>query len=87
MTCQAAREALPPVPDSVETVFCLLASQAPLTGRQLRDATGLPRRTLYSALKRLQDTGMLRKQVSLRDSRQTFFWLDHDPVPAQHAAT
>jgi DNA-binding transcriptional ArsR family regulator len=46
-----------------------------MTGAQLREATGLPRRTIYAALKQLRELGILRERISLRDSRQTYFWL------------
>ncbi len=46
-----------------------------MTGKQLREATGLPRRTLYTALQRLRDMGLLKTRHSLRDTRQTYFWV------------
>ena len=72
--CPAAKT-LPPVPPSVEAVFCTLAGHDPMTGAQLRDVTGLPRRTIYEALRTLRRLGLLRERPSLRDSRQTFFWI------------
>jgi DNA-binding MarR family transcriptional regulator len=46
-----------------------------MTGKQLREATGLPRRTIYTALRRLREMGLLEEQASLRDTRQTYFWV------------
>jgi uncharacterized membrane protein len=36
---------------------------------------GLPRRTLYSCLKRLAVQGIIRKQSSIRDTRKTIITL------------
>lgn len=82
MTCHAAQAELPPVPPSVQEVYCALHEGTPMTGRDLRSATGLPRRTVYAALQRLREIGVLEEQVSLRDARQTFFWIGDHP----HAA-
>lgn len=76
-SCQDEIRAVADVPPSVQTVFCTLKGHDPMTGRQIRDATGLPRRTVYAALERLRDIGLLHEQVSLRDARQTYFWLDN----------
>jgi DNA-binding transcriptional ArsR family regulator len=83
--CPAAKT-LPPVPPSVEAVFCTLAGHDPMTGAQLRETTGLPRRTIYEALRTLRGLGVLRERPSLRDSRQTFFWIaGRDAAPAAPA--
>jgi sugar-specific transcriptional regulator TrmB len=74
--CTQALQNVADVPPSAKEVFCALFGQAPMTGAELRDATGLPRRTVYSALRRLKDNGLLKEQLSLRDTRQTFFWID-----------
>lgn len=78
--CSQTIHTIADVPPSVEAVFCALYDRDPMTGAQLRDDTGLPRRTLYSALKRLRDLGVLKEQLSLRDTRQTYFWIDGDKV-------
>ncbi len=70
------------VPPSAQEVFCTLYGHDPMTGAQLRDSTGLPRRTVYSALKRLSELGLLKQQLSLRDTRQTFFWVDPAGLPS-----
>jgi DNA-binding MarR family transcriptional regulator len=67
---------LPPLAPSVRTVLQALYEQHPLTGAQIRDRTGLPRRTVYAALQRLKEIHILHERVSLRDTRQTYFWLD-----------
>jgi len=78
--CKELVERLPELPESAQTVFCRLYQHKPMTGKQIREATGLPRRTLYTALQRLKETGVLKEQVSLRDSRQSFYWLNEEEV-------
>ena len=46
-----------------------------MTGKEIREATGLPRRTVYTALRRLRELGLLQARQSLRDTRQTYFWM------------
>jgi hypothetical protein len=46
-----------------------------MTGRQLRDATHLPRRTIYAALQRLKELDVVKERASLRDTRQTYYWV------------
>lgn len=60
----------------MQAVLQVLYERHPLTGAQIRDATKLPRRTVYAAVTRLRELGVLRERVSLKDSRQTYFWLD-----------
>ena len=67
-----------PVPDSVQTILNQLAGHKPMTGKEIREATGLPRRTVYTALRRLREMGLLKEVPSLRDTRQTYFWIDGD---------
>lgn len=51
-----------------------------MTGQQLRQSTGLPRRTVYEALRRLKQIGLLGERASLKDTRQTYFWIANDKV-------
>ena len=74
--CETELQRIADVPASAQRVFCTLYGHDPMTGQQLRQETGLPRRTIYSALQRLRDLGVLKEQLSLRDTRQTYFWLD-----------
>lgn len=73
--CQDSLRAVAQVPPSVQTVYCALYGHQPMTGRQLRDATNLPRRTIYAALQRLKDLDVVKERASLRDTRQTFYWV------------
>jgi DNA-binding transcriptional regulator GbsR (MarR family) len=81
MSCQDTLQNLPPVPSSVQTILCQLYGHTPMTGKQLREATGLPRRTIYTALRKLRDLGLLQERQSLRDTRQTYFWVPGDAAP------
>jgi biotin operon repressor len=63
------------LPSSVVAVLDALATKAPMTGKELREFTGLPRRTTYTALRRLREMGVLHEKASLRDTRQTYYWL------------
>lgn len=70
------------VAPSVQQVFCAMYGHAPMTGAQLREETHLPRRTIYAALQRLKELGVLSERPSLRDTRQTYYW-----VPAEASAS
>jgi hypothetical protein len=63
------------LPSSVVAVLDALSTKAPMTGKELREFTGLPRRTTYTALRRLREMGLLHEKASLRDTRQTYYWL------------
>ena len=63
---------------SVQAIAQQLADHAPMTGKEIREATGLPRRTVYTALRRLREMGLLQERSSLKDTRQTYFWLSGD---------
>ena len=79
--CQESLESVAHVPPSVQTVYCAMYGQKPMTGRQLRDATHLPRRTIYAALQRLRELGVIQERASLRDTRQTFYWVAGQGAP------
>ncbi len=76
--CKELIAQLPEVPESSQRVLCLLNGHDPMTAKEIREALDLPRRTLYTALSRLREAGVLKERVSLRDSRQRFFWIDPD---------
>lgn len=78
--CRESIEAVAHVPPSVQTVYCALYGHQPMTGRQLRDATNLPRRTIYAALQRLKELGVIKERASLRDTRMTFYWVAGVPA-------
>lgn len=60
--------------DSVSQVASALQT-GPMTMRHLVDETGLARRTIYGVIRKLRAMGRLKEQVSLKDARQTYFWL------------
>jgi DNA-binding transcriptional regulator GbsR (MarR family) len=74
-TCRQALESVAHVAPSVQTVYCAMYGHQPMTGRQLRDATHLPRRTIYAALQRLKELDVVKERASLRDTRQTYYWV------------
>ncbi len=77
------------VPPSVQEVFCTLYNHDPMTGLELRQTTGLPRRTVYEALRRLKQIGLLSERASLKDTRQTYFWIAAEqasPSPTNNSA-
>lgn len=63
------------LPASAQAVLRELQGHQPMTGKEIREATGLPRRTIYTALRKLRQLGLLHERQSLRDTRQTYFWL------------
>lgn len=77
--CRDSLEAVAHVPPSVQSVYCAMFGQVPMTGQQLREATHLPRRTVYAALQKLKELGMLHERPSLRDTRQTYYWVAAEP--------
>lgn len=77
--CRDALASVAKVPPSVQNVYCALYGQVPMTGQQLREATHLPRRTVYAALQKLKELGMLHERPSLRDTRQTYYWVAGEP--------
>lgn len=84
--CSDVASTLPHIPPSVQTVLCTLYGKDPMTSQQLRESTGLPRRTVYAALRTLRDLGILKERTSLKDSRQTYFWLTGLQAPQASTA-
>jgi predicted transcriptional regulator len=78
--CKDTLERVAHVPPSVQTVYCAMYGHQPMTGRQLRDATHLPRRTIYAALQRLKELDVVKERASLRDTRMTYYWVAGVPV-------
>jgi DNA-binding MarR family transcriptional regulator len=73
--CRETLASVAKVPPSVQSVFCAMYGHGPMTGQQLREQTHLPRRTVYAALQKLKELGMLNERPSLRDTRQTYYWV------------
>jgi hypothetical protein len=51
-----------------------------MTSADIQATTGLPRRTVYAALRTLRGLGVLMERPSLRDMRQSYVWLAHEAV-------
>ena len=62
-------------PPSVHAVLGVLQGRTPMTGADIRQVCGLPRRTVYGALRTLRERGLVMQRQSLRDTRQSYFWL------------
>lgn len=78
----APNSAGPPDPDVVEylppsakEVLLVLASDGPLTQKDIIDLTDLPPRTVRYALDRLRGEDMLVERFSFRDARQSLYCL------------
>jgi hypothetical protein len=69
-----------PVAPSVQTVLGTLHAQQPMTSADIQATTGLPRRTVYAALRTLRGLGVLMERPSLRDMRQSYVWLAAEAV-------
>jgi hypothetical protein len=76
-----------PVAPSVQTVLGTLRAHEPMTSADIQATTGLPRRTVYAALRTLRGLGVLMERPSLRDMRQSYVWLASESVPAPPPAT
>jgi len=70
-----------PVAPSVQTVLGTLHEHEPMTSADIQATTGLPRRTVYAALRTLRGLGVLMERPSLRDMRQSYVWLAPNAVP------
>ncbi len=75
------KHAHPVIAPSVSHVMRALGERQPMTVADLRARSGLPRRTISAALGILRRRGELRERPSLRDARQTYYWLDPPPGP------
>jgi DNA-binding MarR family transcriptional regulator len=63
------------LPPSARQVFQLLASDGPLTQKEIISRTDLPSRTVRYALERLREEEMLKESFCFRDARQSLYYL------------
>lgn len=63
------------LPPSARQVFQLLASEGPLTQKEIISRTDLPSRTVRYALERLRGEEMLKESFCFRDARQSLYCL------------
>lgn len=75
MVPDEVRRRMPEVPGSVQRVLDTLTDTEAKTMKQIREESGLARRTVYGAVRHLREMGLVRERTSLRDSRQTYIWL------------
>jgi DNA-binding transcriptional ArsR family regulator len=71
------------LPESARRVFAAVREDGPLTHADLRRRTGLPPRTVRFAVKRLKDEGFVDTRCSLRDCRNTYFFVSKTCVDDQ----
>ena len=64
------------LPPSAKQVFQVLASDGPLTQKEIISRTDLPPRTVRYALGRLRGEEMLEERFSFRDARQSLYSLN-----------
>ena len=64
------------LPASAQRVFVAVRDGGPLSHAELREATGLPARTIRFAVRRLKDEGFLDTRCSLRDCRTCYFFVN-----------
>lgn len=77
---QVDRERFERLPESARRVFSAVREAGPLTHAGLRRRTGLPPRTVRFAVRRLKDEGLVDTRSSLRDCRNTYFFVSKDCV-------
>ena len=63
------------LPPSAKHVFTVLASDGPLTQKDIISRTALPPRTVRYALDRLRGEEMLEERFCFRDARQSLYSL------------
>ena len=64
------------LPPSAKQVFLVLASDGPLTQKDIISKTDLPPRTVRYALDRLKGEEMLEERFCFRDARQSLYSLN-----------
>lgn len=69
------RDEVDALPPSCRTVFRVVREHGPVTHQDLRQATGMPPRTIRFALSRLREERILDMVSSLKDSRAHHFFI------------
>lgn len=64
------------LPASAQKVFEAIKAGGPMSHAALREATGMPARTIRFAVKRLREEGLVDTRCSLRDCRTCYFFVD-----------
>jgi hypothetical protein len=71
------------LPPAAKLIFNVLASDGPLTQKDIISKTDLPRRKVRYALGKLIAENVIRESFSLADARQSLYWLDNTIVNAK----
>jgi len=71
------------LPPAAKLIFNVLASDGPLTQKDILSRTDLPRRKVRYALGKLIDENVIRERFSLADARQSLYYLDNTIVKAR----
>ena len=71
------------LPPAAKLIFNVLASDGPLTQKDILSRTDLPRRKVRYALGKLIDENVIRESFSLADARQSLYYLDNTVVKAR----
>jgi len=71
------------LPPAAKLIFNVLASDGPLTQKDIISRTDLPRRKVRYALGKLIEENVIRESFSLVDARQSLYWLDNVVVKAK----
>lgn len=66
-------EQLSELPPSAKLVFYVLKQQSPLTQKEICDDAMVSDRTVRYALKRLDETELIKAQISFSDARQQLY--------------
>lgn len=75
LSTATAPSVLQELPPSAKLVVKTLEYEGDLTQTQLAEATRLPPRTVRSALKQLEEKGLVASQISFMDARQRVYSL------------
>lgn len=71
------------LPESARRVFQAIIQEGPVTHAGLREATGIPPRTIRYAVRRLKDEELIDTRCSLEDCRTCYFFVHPQHIDAQ----
>ena len=70
------------LPPAAKLIFNVLASDGPLTQKDIISRIDLPRRQVRYALGKLIEENVIKESFCLADARQSLYWLDNTVVKA-----
>jgi hypothetical protein len=71
------------LPPAAKLIFNVLASDGPLTQKDIISRTDISRRKVRYALGKLIEENVIKESFSLADARQSLYWLDNTVVKAK----